>query len=340
MTNSRVFSVGAAEVEKLPLFRRVPTDGRVLPPLSFYDDRENQWHLYWESPGGKLGRIAGGEVVEGTYISRIAADPENDFEIPVGTFVTRHLSFPKVLPVVFEISHDISSFATVLAKYALVSKARRKSQLDSCAMIQCELEYLLTLARSTYDLLQKLAREIGELTRLPENPTKRAFQNLPSSFADVVLDRLDLRPTEKIGARYNLPRPLIEFYASEAAQFKLLRDVRDDIIHRGRQVPWVFALQDGLATGVGAPPWSKLPIWEPHLLRNGHLGSLRALFGYVIANTINVTTKYALALAASVRLPEALDDEARLYLRHPFSGLLTRLNEIAIDPWEGPPCDD
>ena len=322
------------ELKKLPYVRRLPSDGRAVPIYAYYDDAENDWHSYFATREGELRRLAGGELVTGTYLSNSPAEPDRDFEIPLGTFVIRHLSFPKVVPAVSEFANDVSHLSAVLEKYHMISAIRQHRSIEAGLLAASETEYLLMLVRSTYDVLQTVCRETAEFVR-SRGSNRRAFQPLPTSFARVVLAGLRLRSRDEIKDKFGLTGALASFYATQGPSFKLVRDLRDDMVHRRRELPWIFRLEEGLATSVDEPPWSRLPLWTPALIRNKRLGSLRAVFAYLTRNVLEAAASFMAAFGSSVGVRPALDPDVRMYLRGPFTHRLLRLDDLLANPWEG-----
>jgi hypothetical protein len=82
------------ELKKLPYITDVPSDGRSVMMITFWDDVAQDWILFFEVRPGELGRIAGGAPVVAPYVGRVPQQPDADLELPYGTFIFQHLSFP------------------------------------------------------------------------------------------------------------------------------------------------------------------------------------------------------------------------------------------------------
>lgn len=168
----RFESLSVAELSKLPYLRTVPRDGRTVPLITFYAPVAADWHLYLMVKPGELGRLAGGEPISGSYLSSAAADPGGDVEFALGTLIVRHLSFVEVLDQLHKLENDIHRSAAVVEKYHLLWAARAHGTRSAALLIQSELEYLLLLLRSLYDLLQGIVRTVASKVVYLDGPKR------------------------------------------------------------------------------------------------------------------------------------------------------------------------
>lgn len=202
-------------------------------------------------------------------------------------------------------------------------------------LVLSELEYLLLLLRSQFDVLQCLIKEVAALvTTLGKR--KRVIQDLPESFRGVVLESEKPRPAREISEAYNMPMPLAQWYAAEAPFFLQLRFLRDGIAHRGEDLPAVYPASEGLAVDVRDPPWARTPAWDDSVSRQRNLGSLRRLFARLILGAHGACTRLANVLPAIAKLPEPVHPDLQVYLRSPFGHRLVALPQTDAAPWEGP----
>lgn len=323
------------ELHRLPFVDNPPTDGRRVLLESYFDSTARDWFLYLEVEPGKLGRLAGGEPVYGGYFARDAADPTRDIELPFVTLITQHLSFPKVHGRLQAVENDFHQCAAVLETYQLLSQHRPTSGLHTSLLIASELEYLLLLIRSLYDLVHATVAEIAALLIALDGSGRRIAKQLPESFRAVAMNGNELRSGDEIVAKYSLPPALANWYVAEAPAFREVRRLRDGIAHHGRSIPTLFELPEGVALDTSSAMWSEFLIWPANLRINGKFGSVRALFAALIANAISATGRFAEALRTSVQLPVAIGKDVRSFLRSPFGAQLVRLPETLAAPWEG-----
>ncbi|MBW1728499.1 MAG: hypothetical protein JRI96_17205 [Deltaproteobacteria bacterium] len=322
------------EIKKLPYVEVFPRDGRAIFLRSFYDHENEDWILHLEAEPGKLARVAGGETIVGSYFAARPANPEKDLEFPLGTFIAQHLSFPDVASSLEALESDFHNCSAILEKYLLISRRPKEMREGASQLAPAELEYLVIINRSLYDLLQKLSKRATALVRSSFEPHDKIMEDLPDSFARVVLDGSCRRSEQKLTHRYRLPAPLAQFYLMEAEHFQKLRDLRVAIEHHGRSLGPIFDLDEGMAVAVDEEPWSNLSIWGTQLIRGNRLGSLRAVFVYLILEALEMTTRYAKAYASCVAIPPAIGPGYRLYLRDYYSHHLVSLRATLESPWE------
>ncbi len=327
--------ISVSELEKVPYLVRMPTHGRAAVLRPFFEPESGEWHFYHPVRPGELGRIAGGEPVVGSYLARDAVEPHRDFPFALGTFVVRHISFPRVVEALDRLQGDVCRFAEVLAKYDLIAAHRSHKTFAVGQLLSSELEYLLLVIRSSYDLLQKVAKAASEVVKSVEDPGSRLISDLPDSFRKVVMSHGQVRTQQEIESRFNLPPELAAFYAEEAPVFERLRTLRDSIAHHGASPPTIFETADGAAILIADEPWSHFDIWSERRGASGQLGSARALFAHLVQHTLGMTARYVDAYSACIGVLPDMTDELHYFIRHPLGHRLVDLEALITSPWEG-----
>ena len=327
-------SVPKDQLEKLPFVQHIPDDGRIVSLQSYYDHETTDWHLWLPVRPGELGRIAGGEVVTGSYYAVAPADPSRDFELPLGTLLTMRVSFAPVLRQFGKLESDVHRCAAVLEKYHLFSAMRGENSTDASLLVVSELEYLLMLLRSLYDTLQGVVGVVASKLIHLNGTQRRVTRDLPSSFAGVALVGAQSRGLEEMESRWGIPDPLGRWYQYEAPFFREVRELRDGISHHGRSLPTVYSVDWGFAIKPSEPPWNRFDEWPSEQLWDGRLGSLRSVFAGFMVHSLQACTRFASVLESIVQLPPPLHDSLRLYVRSPFGNRLVRLDDTRIQPWE------
>ncbi len=323
------------ELAKVHYIRHIPTDGRALLLNSYYDDEARDWFMYMDIDG-KIIRMGGGEVIRGKYWGRLPASPERDLELPVATLIAQHLSFPDIVEALHSIEDDVHQLAAIMEIYQMISNTKQVRPNDAAYLMTSEIEHLIIVIRSLYDLLQKLSkRACAKVVSLGETK-KRIMTELPDSFADVALKGSTPRTEQEMIEKFRLPNALAAFYAARATKFAMLRDIRVAIEHHGKSLPIVFAMDEGMAVSVDEKPWKEFPLWKPELIRNNRFGPLRAVLAYLISDILNATTEYVGVFASIVSLPQAVSPGLKIFMRDPFGGHLVKLREILSAPWERP----
>jgi hypothetical protein len=329
--------LNADELRKLPYVANPPGPDRAVSLRSFWDDQSREWVLFIDVEPGQLGRIRGGETALGGYFGRVPYDSVTDLEFPIATLISQYLSFPDATEISAALENDANHLAAVIEKYRIVSHLRTIPGIAATTLIATELEYLLFLSRSMYDLVQELAKRLGNRIVRLDNSVAKVVKNLPPSFRKVALEDTRLRSAAEIQERFGLPPQLAQFYAAEAPLFAEIRALRDSIGHRGKELPHTFPIAKGFGVDHRARPWSAFPLWSSSPIIEERFGSLRALFAFLAHHVIGVTTRFAEAFSMAVQLPPAISHDVKVFLRSPFGRHLVALPQIIADPWEGDP---
>lgn len=322
-----------SELAKIPFVTNPPRDGRAMLLSPFFDATTGEWHAYIEAKPGQLVRVAGGQVVQGTYLARSPDDPGRDLEFFLGTWVSQHLSYPEVVGRFLPIKNTLQHLSACLEKYELFSAAPLEQQGPSL-LAESELGHLVILVRRLYDLLQKLAKEAGAVVEDAQDVSRRLFNHLPDSFADVCLVGNAPRPASDIAQKWCLTPQLTTFYTIEAAHFLMVRAIRDAIEHHGKSPGLVLRLPEGMAVLLRETPWRNLPIWNTSNVKPNNLGSLRAVFAFLAADALDLPSRFVRSYWSSIATPPAIAEGFKCYLRGPFTRRLVSLPQVLAKPWE------
>lgn len=323
-----------SEAQQLPYVKIVPSDGRIVPLVTFYDTGTKEWFFHAPHDGSII-RIQDGEVISGSYLANATANPRTDFVFPLGTFVVQHLSFEDILDILAKIENDVHRCAAVLEKYEVLWRKRRELGESASLLIESELEYLIFLLRSLYDLLQGLIRRLGSRFVRLDDRSVRAMSSLSPRFSDIVVKNDEIVELSDLVSRYRMPEQLARWYHMEAPFFRELRDLRNGIAHRGRRLPSIYKTEWGFAVSPSEAPWSKFKVWSPEQLYQGRLGSVRGLFVSFIAHSLDALTRFVVTIRPLLELPAALgDDRQQVFLRSPFGHQLVGLDSVLNQPWE------
>lgn len=322
------------QLRKLPYLTHIPTDGRRIPLTSYWDPANADWIFHLEVRKGELGRLKGGEPVRAEYFAPSGADNTRDLELALSTLIMRNLSFPQLIRPLQSIENDVHLFADILEKFELISE-RAKVDPHATHLAESEVEFLIRVVRSVYDLFQKVIRSLGGLLVL-HGTDRKIMQQLPESFAKVVLKIEQPRSKEHLIERFRMPHWLADFYVAEAPFFIQMRGIRNGIEHKGRDIHMVFALPQGLAVRVDDEPWKDLPIWDMPLAPN-RLGPLRAVFLFLVLHVIGALDRFSRILdSPTFVLPAPLGD-FRVFLRNPYGHHLVGLADRQRAPWDQSP---
>jgi len=310
--------------------------GRAIVLLPYFSHKSTEWFGFFQHPDKSLQRVALVDVVSGGFLASAPLKAGQDFYLPLEDLVFQRMSFPGITRPLSGLEDVIDSFASLLELYEQVSNSCQEKRPGAEQTAQLLVNHLMIVARTAFDVLQAINRETCAIVKQIDNRTKPLMQPLSrkDSFAQVALLKDKPRTPEELMEKYNMPGPLADFYNSYAPFLVKIRNIRDEIVHRGHNAGFVFNVDQGLAVLTRERPWNQLQIWDEGSLTNNNLGSLRKLFAYVISEVIAATSRFAEAFASCTLLPEPLSPGNRVFLRGQLNHHLLRLDETLASPWE------
>ena len=313
--------------------------GRAILLLPYFSHETTEWFGFFQRPDKLLQRIALVDVFSGAFLASSPLKTDQDFYLPLEDLVFQRMSFPGITRPLSGLDDVIESFASLLELYEQVSHNCQEERTGALQTAQLLVNHLMVVARTAFDVLQAVCREACATVKQIEDRTRPLMQSLPrkDSFPQVALRGDEPRTPEALMKKFNMPRPLADFYNFYAPFLVRVRSIRDEIIHRGRNAGFVFNLDQGLAVVTKERPWNQLQIWNAGSLTHNDLGSLRMLFTYMISEVITATSRFGETFASCINLPEPLSPGNRVFLRGPLNHHLLRLDETLASPWERQP---
>lgn len=113
------------------------------------------WQTWVPVEDGKLLRISPVGVMRSQYLAK-AVERDQDLHIPLPHLMWQHMSWPDIARAMGGLSDDIHLMATSAAKLEHFHKARDMIGLELIStFVNSEIEHLLVVARSMFDLLQE-----------------------------------------------------------------------------------------------------------------------------------------------------------------------------------------
>jgi hypothetical protein len=228
------------------------------------------------------------------------------------------------------IREDIFNLAASFSKIGFYQNKSQDSDLNTVRLVKTEIEYIFTLCRSLYDLLQEVSHFVWENIELHDG----GGNQLPRSFADIALHAGDPVPSEELEERYGLTPELSNFYNRAANDFSSIKSYRDDIIHNGRRVDFLFWTEKGYAVSKDQEPFCDFDIWESDYDLPNNLAPIWPPLAYTAYVTLETLIGYFRALAKDINLPPKLAPGYQVYLRGHYLNNLTKLSDILDgDQW-------
>lgn len=304
-------------------------DGRIVNLMPLWDG-EN-WRVWLDTGAGLAeGKMTG--VVEGDYVARSAAT-QSDLFIPFVHTMWQRASWPEIYPLIRAISDDFHNMGTSAAKLRHFFDSRKSLPPGGASRFaSTELEYLVTLCRAVFDLMQEMLSEIWLVrVRLTEERAeeRRRSSRLPDTFSKVVLrEKRELRNALEIEEKFGVPRVLAEQYAKIGAFFSGLRDIRDNVVHGGSGVGQIFDTEKGFCVDPKRRPYSSFAGWQEKHRYNENLVSVLPWIADVVLQTIEGCNRLVAAFASVIQLPPEIAPGYTVFVRGPHNGALVSLLEV------------
>lgn len=311
--------------------------GRAIFLLPYFSSESTEWFGFFQHPDKSPQRVALVDVVSGAFLASAPLKADQDFFLPLEDLVFQRMSFSGLARPLSGLEDVIESFASLLELYEQVSHNCQEERTGAPQTAQLLVNHLMVVARTAFDVLQGVCCEACATVQRIDDRTKPLMKRLGDSFAKVALHRDEPRTPEALMEKFDMPRPLADFYNSYGPFLARVRDIRDAIVHRGHHAGFVFNLDQGLAVATKERPWNQLQIWDERSLGHNDLGSLRMLFAYIISEAMAATTRFGETFASCILLPEPLSPANHVFLRGPLNHHLLRLDETLASPWERQP---
>lgn len=313
----------------LPFLHDANFAGRILNLLPYWDGRE--WHS-WFPVDGALAPVGMTGLIEGEYLGR---EPEaaTDLNIRFIEFIWQRASWPDACSLWQHLTADVRNFATSVAKLELFHAVRDSAGHGVSAFVQTELEYLLIVARSIFDLLQEfISRVWAKRVMLygPGHGQSRPRKQLPATFSKIVLRNKErLRSTDDIVKEFGVGPSLATAYANASSLFTTLRKARDAIVHSGKSIEMIFPTEKGFCALRDSPIFKDLYAWSVQDSYNENLVVLLPAIRSIVWGTLAECDNIIDGFCADVQFPGELAPMCRVYLRGCHNGSLLRLSTEA-----------
>jgi hypothetical protein len=305
---------------EIPYFARDELSrGGFIPTAMFYVDGAWRCWVGTEEPG-KFIEIHGWPA-ESFYWGDKEGDPD-DFSTLFLDFVAQRANLWSVRHAFSGIQDDLFNLSASLHKFGLIHATGGHG---ASRLAATEVEYVMLLCRSIFDLLQEVVAGIWDTISLtgPDGQTDFAAnkRQLAKSFSDMALKANDVRPPEELTQKFGLPPTIAECYARQAPIFLKIRKFRDDIVHRGHNVRTIFHTETGFAIQRRFGPFT-LEIWRPDEVGENDLAPLLPVLGLLIHGTLVACNDFAQTLVSCICFPPPMVPDLVLLMRGYFNGVL------------------
>lgn len=141
------------ELKKLPYLNASALDGRTVNLMPLWGGAS--WRMWLNTPIGLIEeKIV--DTTESDYLAKSAAK-QTDLFIPLIHIMWQQASWSEICPLIIAISNDFHNMGTSVAKLKHFHGFRKRiGDRGTRRFTLTELEYLVTLCRTTFDLLQEM----------------------------------------------------------------------------------------------------------------------------------------------------------------------------------------
>jgi hypothetical protein len=322
--------VALTEIKKISYVDANVLGDRVLFLMPLWDG--SNWRQWFELGDGTLveGKIV--DVVRSEYVSKQAV-AEDDLWIPFVDFMWQRASWPEMVPLIRALCDDFHQFAASTAKLKHFFHTREQIPRHAVSsFVDTELEYLVVVARTVFDLLQEAISIVwnGRIRLLDAKAEARRKQHkLPPTFSKMVLDgKGGLKTADEIIDRYALAPVLAEEYVKQAPFFASLRAARNKVVHGGAGMPIVFVTEKGFCVDPKAGPFADFKMWDKAHYFNDNIASLLPWVAHVVFQTIHCCTEIMAAFARQIQFPPEIAPEYHVFIRDNTSDALLDLLKV------------
>ncbi len=256
-------------------------------------------------------------MVDAAHSDYVAREParESDLNFPFLEFMWKHASWPDIVPRINGLAEDVHNLAASLAKIDHFFKYREQVGHGVTRFVETEVEYMFTVCRSLFDLLQEIVAAVWQRVRLLDDETQAKKRELPKSFRKMVIYDTKLMDVEEIGAKFHIPAALAGFYAHFAPFFEKLRSYRDGVVHGLAGQTSLYSTEKGFGVDRRRGPLHSFFAWEEADLFNENVASLRPVLASLVFDTIYACNAFADVVKTNIVFPKDLAPGYKFFTR-------------------------
>lgn len=294
-------------ITDIPFLAKTNLQGRFIASLMFYDGVD--WHTWLQTEQPDLFIKIRAWPAELFYFSK-EPENQNDLYSAFFDFVGQIANISSVKRPFGAIQDDILNLSASLAKFPALHSTKSPGATRLAAT---EVEYVLFICRSLFDLLQEVIKDLWDSIKLRDTSVKK--KQLKKSFADMALHADTLQTARQVADKFAIPMPLAECYARNAPMFLKIRKFRDDLVHRGHRVQTIFNGDDGFLITKDLGSFRDIAIWRDHEIITNGLAPLGPVLNLIIHGTIAACEDFAVTLATTFKWQEPTVPGMHLYMR-------------------------
>jgi hypothetical protein len=307
-------AIDLAKLAKIPYVDVPNIGGRFLSTLMFFD--APNWRM-WMPVGDDLVEVKAWPAEAFYY----ASQPEctTDLSFHFLDFIAQRANFPEAQKAISGLHDDIFNLSASLAKVTHLHKTRESLSKGESRMIATEVEYLFATCKSMFDLLQELIYAIWNTVKLLDETVQK--KPLKETFSKILLYQGRASTAEELTERFGLPSPLATYYVRQSDFFFSLREFRDNIVHRGSQVPTIFSGESDFLVQESTRPFATFGVWRKEEQLENNLVPLMPALGVVVQRTLAACNDFSTTVEQIIDFPPPIVPNMKLFMRGHFNEL-------------------
>jgi hypothetical protein len=285
--------------------------------------------MWTEAPPGTITEMKIAGPIHANYAAKVA-EKESDSRIGFIETLWQQASLPDTAYAIQCLCDDIHLLAASAAKFEhLFLNGARIDRNLMLSFVRGELEHLVTVARSAFDLLQEIIAKLWNNHIRINDPVleKRRKQNrMVNSFTKTALAGVRLTPkaAADLVNKYGLPLIVAETYALWAPFYSSLVRTRDRIAHGGGSTEGLFVTDKGFCAHPQAKSFRDFP-WKQQHHFNENIVSLLPWVANITIGTIQACNDLIASFANSLPLLPPIAPGYMILIRDPANDALGRL---------------
>lgn len=323
---------------ELPFIDHGQTAGRFVASFCFW--AEGEWRTLAPLGDGRYMEIAAWPA-ELAYLGK-DRQQATDYYSHFLNFLGQHGNGVALMPMFSSIEEDIFSLAASFAKLKLIHASTERG---AGRMAATEVEYILTVCRTMFDLLQEVLAKTWKTLKRDDGARTKA---LKETFSRIVLgDKDRIKTVDEIVAQFDIPEPLAHCYTRHVPLFVKIRQFRNSVVHGFSKAETIWRGERDFLIEKQLGPFKNLEIWRDDEIEPHDLAPLTPALALMVYGTLQACDEFAVVLQALVRFPPATVPNMRIFLRGHFSevfadimtdadkrtGASRQLVELPPHPW-------
>lgn len=299
----------------IPYLDHATVPGRFLSCLTFYDEDWHFWMLAGEAGDTKLMKMKAWPA-EAFYFAREAAEP-NDVYLPFIDFMGRIACFAELQKPFSAVHDDVLNLSASLAKIVHLQSAKGQIAHGLSRMAATEVEYIVLVCRSLFDLFQEMLLKIWDRVQLIDATAKK--KPLKESFARTIMSGNTVLTAEEIAERFGIPLELAQCYERASETFIALRRFRDNIVHHGSPMQHIFEGDGAFLISSRFRPFPNMDVWADEERQPNDLVPLLPALQMLVYRTIMICDDFCVTLSQQIGFPPPIVPDMVLFSRGYFA---------------------